>query len=203
MLAVTVTAGVRVDGVTDAVVVVVAAAAGSLRSFFRKRSRDVSSGSTAFAVGTGAVFFVTFVAGSTGAAGGDLVSLGSGDFLVDGLFGDTDEFRLLAIIDGFSKMFGTICGELPNFELFSARGLLKELNERNSVLSVLSFVVGHVGTSRRPDGNELVNRLFSPLDFGDNGSLLILLVLPVSDLIWKVDANDFVSPFLMFDGKRV
>lgn len=115
-----------------------------------------------------AVLVVTFAVIDSIFGDVDFVSLLSGVFLLDAtLFGDNDAFKLLTIIDGFSKIFGTICGELPNLELFSANGLLSDVNERNSVLSVLSFDVVHVGIKRRHDANELPNRLFNPLDFGD------------------------------------
>lgn len=187
-----------VAAVVVAVVVVVVTE--SLRSFLRNRRRVVSSGSGVLPLCIDADFFVAFAVCSACVGDVDFVSLvsfASEFFLLVVLFGDSDAFRLLAIIDGFSKIFGTICGELPNFELFSASGLLNELNDRNSVLSVLSFGVGHAGTSLRQDDNELPKRLFSPLDFGDNGSLAL-----VSVFIWNVDANGFVSPFLMLGGNR-
>lgn len=216
--AIAVTAGVSVDAVVEAVVVVVPAAAvavdddaaaESVRSFFRNRRRVVSSGSVEFPFGTVAVFVETFADGSV-FGDVDLVSLVSGAFLlVDSLFGDNDAFKLPTIIDGFSKIFGTICGELPNFELFFVNGLLSDVNERNSVLSALSFDVVHVGTSRRHDASELPNRLFNPLDFGDIKSLplllLLLLLLPLvfmSDFNLNADANEFVSPFLMVAGSN-
>lgn len=213
--AIAVTAGVSVDGVVEAVVVVVPAVAAdaateSLRSFFRNRRRVVSSGSVEFPFGNVAVFDETFADDSV-FGDVDFVSLVSDVFLlVDSLFGDNDAFKLPAIIDGFSKIFGTICGELPNFELFFVSGLLNDVNERNSFVSALSFDVDHVGTNRRHDANELPNRLFKPLDFGDIRSLLLallllLLLLPLvllSDFNLNADTNVFVSPFLMVAGSN-
>lgn len=113
-------------------------------------------------VGSVVLFFETFVDSTT--VSGDLDdSFTSSVFLFSALFGDSVEFKLLAIIDGFSKIFGIICGELPNFGLLSASGLLNELNDRNSVLSV------GFAPNRKQDESAPPKRLFNPLDFGDNG----------------------------------
>lgn len=170
--AVDIIAGVNVVGVIGAVVVTC-----SLRSFFLKRRRDVSSCSVAisFVIGASLLFAVFVAADSTCLVGDFDDSLTSVAFLMAALFGDNEEVRLVAMIDGFSRILGTICGELPNFELFSANGLLNELNVRNSVLSVLSFVVeDQLVTNRRHVDNELPKRLFNPPDFGDNGSTVFV-----------------------------
>lgn len=168
----TVTADVKVGDVIDAVVVTV-----SVRSFFLKRNRDVSSCSVEllFPLETGAVFFAL----ASVCVVGDFVSLVSAGFLLDVLlFGESAGLKLPVIIDGFSKIFGTICGELPNFELFSASGLFNELNDLNSVLSAVSFVADQADTNRRHDDNEVPNKLFKlPLDCGDNGSAELVSVL--------------------------
>lgn len=187
--AVVVTDVVKVGGVIDAAVVTV-----SVRSFFLKRSRDVSSCSVEllFPLVNGTDFFEV----ASFCDVGDFVSLVSAIFLLDVLLlGDSEELKLLVIIDGFSNIFGTICGELPNFELFSASGLLNEVNDRNSVFSVLSFVADHAGTNLLQDDNEPPNKLLMPLDCGDDRSPVF-----VSVLIGNVDINGLVSVFCIFDG---
>lgn len=122
------------------------------------------------------------------------VSLGSvGGFLEDVTFVERLALKFVDIIDGFSKMFGTICGELPNFELFSANGLLNELNERNSVPSVASFVV-HVVNIRRHDDNEFPKRLLIPVDLEAASAPF------VSGFIWNEDPNDLLSKVCIFAG---
>lgn len=178
--------------VVAVVIIVVVNDAASTRSFFLRRNRDISSCSAGIPLdggggggsgcGCAVVLFFDVVCVDSACAGGkDFVdSLSSVVvFLLSILLGDVAEFRLLAIIDGFSNIFGTICGELPNLELFSARGLLSELN--------------------RHEDSELPNKLLRPVDFADNESAALM----PSVLIWNVDENDvFISPFLMLGGNK-